>query len=63
MKFEGWARSRGLAWWYFSISAGFLMLAIYFYMRDESAGSLALRLGISVAFAALGFVQLKMPRK
>jgi hypothetical protein len=52
-----------LAWWYFSISAGFLLLAIYFYIRDGSAGSLALRLGISAAFAALGYMQLRMPPK
>jgi hypothetical protein len=63
LKFEGWARSRGLALWYFSISAGFLMLAVYFYLRDASAGTLALRLAISVAFAALGYMQLKMPPK
>jgi len=63
VRFERRGRSRGYAWWYFSISASFLLLAIYFYMRGGSTGPLALRLVISVAFAALGYMQLKSASK
>jgi len=63
VKWERWGRSRWFAWWYFSISAGFLLLAIYFYLRSGNLGLAALRLIISVAFAVLGYLQLRILSK
>jgi len=60
LKLKRCGRSRWFAWWYFCISLGFLLLAIHFYLRGGGPGTFALRLVISISFAVLGYMQLKM---
>ena len=62
-RFGRWGRSRWYAWWYFSISVGFLLLAVYFGLRGGSGVLVALRLVIAIAFAVLGWLQLRMTSK
>ncbi len=59
---RGWPRSRWFAWWYFAIAAGFLLLAVYYYLRGGSPLLIALRCVIAVAFAVLGYIQLRAAR-
>jgi hypothetical protein len=61
-KWPRWGRSRWFAWWYFSISVGFLFLAIYFWLRGGSLLPGILRLIISFSFAVLGWLQLKVSK-
>ncbi len=52
-----WQESPWFAWWYFAISAGFFLLAIYYCLRGGRPLLIALRCVIAVAFAALGYLQ------
>jgi hypothetical protein len=61
--FTRWGKSRWFAWWYFSIAVGFLLLAIYFWLRGGSLLPGVLRIIIAVAFAVLGWLQLQMTGK
>jgi hypothetical protein len=47
-------RARLLAWWYFAIAAGFVLLAISRWMRGERLWLVVLRLGIAAGFFFLG---------
>jgi len=57
-----WQQSSWLAWWYFAIAAGFLLLAVYYHLRGASPWLVALRGAISAAFALLGYFQLRLAR-
>jgi hypothetical protein len=61
--FRRWGKSRWFAWWYFSIAVGFLLLAIYFWLRGGSLLPGVLRIIIAFAFAVLGWLQLQMTGK
>jgi hypothetical protein len=52
-------RARLFAWWYFSIAAGFLLLDIKAWLAGERIWLIALRLGISLGFLALGLATWK----
>jgi hypothetical protein len=45
-------------WWYLSIGAGFLLLAIFRMMMGERLWLIGLRLVISGGFFALGYLEL-----
>jgi len=52
-------RSRWFGWWYLSIAAGFLLLAIQRYLTGERPLLITLRLIIAAGFAALGYLELR----
>ncbi len=55
-------QSRHWAWWYLSIGVGFLLLAVVLVLRGARLGAVALRVGIAVGFALLGWMQFRYGR-
>lgn len=55
-------KARWFAWWYFSIAAGFALLAIYRLMIGERYWLVGLRLLIAVGFSFLGYWQYRASR-
>lgn len=55
-------QSKGWGWWYLSIGAGFLLLAIVHMMQGAAWTDIALRIGVAVGFALLGWMQLRFGR-
>jgi hypothetical protein len=53
-------RSQWFALWYFSISLGFVLLAIRSYLIGGKPAWVVLRLVIAAAFALLGYVELRL---
>ena len=51
--------SRWFAWWYLTISLGFLLLAVRYAMQGEKAWLVALRLIIAAGFAVLSFLEFR----
>ncbi len=49
-------RTRLFAWWYFAISAGFVLLGINRWMLGERMWLVALRFGIAAGFLILGIL-------
>lgn len=45
-------------WWYVSIGAGFLLLAVNRWLIGDTAGLVALRAGIAAGFFILGYLEL-----
>ena len=58
-----WQKSRWLAWWYFCIAVGFVLLAVRFYVLTQNLKMAIVRCAIAAGFTALGFVQLKLSRQ
>jgi hypothetical protein len=56
------SNTRWFAWWYFTIAAGFLLLAIRRIMLGEKAWLIGLRLVIAAGFALLGYWQYRSSR-
>ena len=52
-------RSRLLGWWYLSIGAGFVLLAVHRMMIGEARRLIAIRLLIAAGFFLLGYLELK----
>jgi len=52
-------RSRLFGWWYLSIGAGFVLLAVNRTMVGEARWLIAIRFFIAVGFFALGYFELK----
>jgi hypothetical protein len=52
-------RNRLLAWWYFAIAAGFVLLDIHRMLLGESMSLILLRFGIAIGFVLLGWVTLR----
>jgi len=50
---------RILGWWYFSIAAGFVLLAVNAALRGEPIALVALRILVALGFAALGYIELR----
>ena len=48
-------RTRLLAWWYFSIAAGFLLLAVSRWLQGERWALILLRAAIAMGFFLLGW--------
>ena len=57
--------SRFYAWWYFSIGAGFLLLALNKALTGERPWFIVIRFLIAIGFAALGYAELRghLPHK
>jgi hypothetical protein len=55
--------SRLLAWWYFSIAVGFVLLAIHRVLNGGNLWLIVLRLVIAMGFTALGSMQLRSHRR
>jgi hypothetical protein len=53
------SRSRWFAWWYAAIAAGFVLLAARSLLVGDRPALVALRLIISVGFAALAWAQFR----
>ena len=47
-------RSRMFAWWYFSIAAGFLLLALNRWLLGQRAGLVLAQVAAAAAFALFG---------
>ncbi len=56
-------RSVWFAWWYFAISAGFLLLAVYYYLHGGRPLLIVLRCVIAGSFAVLGYLQWQASRR
>jgi hypothetical protein len=52
-------RTRLLGWWYYSIAAGFLLLAINRWLLGERGALIWLRVGIAIGFFVLGWATLR----
>lgn len=50
---------RWFAWWYVSIGAGFVLLAVHRWLIGESGWLIALRLVIAAGFFVLGWMELR----
>jgi len=50
--------SRWFGWWYACISAGFLLLAIFYAIEHAAGFAVFLRAAIAVGFAALAWAEL-----
>jgi hypothetical protein len=55
-------QAKGWGWWYLSIGIGFLLLAIVHMMQRAAWTDVALRIGVAVGFALLGWMQLRFGR-
>ena len=55
--------SRLLAWWYFSIALGFVLLAIHRVLNGGNLWLVALRLVIATGFTVLGSLQRRSYRR
>jgi len=51
--------SRFYAWWYFTIAAGFVLLAVAKMVTGEKPWLIGIRLVIAAGFAALGYLELR----
>lgn len=49
-------RTRMFAWWYFSISAGFILLALNRWLLGQRAGLVLAQLAAALAFALFGVI-------
>ena len=49
-------RSRMFAWWYFSIAAGFVLLALNRWLLGQRAGLVLAQLAAALAFALFGAI-------
>ncbi len=56
-------RARLMAWWYVSISAGFLCLAFFYAIRGARPALIALRFLIAVGFALLAWAGFRESRR
>jgi hypothetical protein len=56
------SNARWFAWWYFTIAAGFLLLAIRRILLGEETWLIGLRLVIAAGFALLGYWQYRGSR-
>ena len=56
-------RTKLFAWWYFSIGAGFLLLAVNRRLLGERRALILLRLAISGGFFVLGWFTLRQRRR
>jgi hypothetical protein len=52
-------RTRLLAWWYFSIAAGFLLLAVNRWLLGERWPLILLRVAVALGFFLLGWAMLR----
>ena len=52
-------RSRWFAWWYVTISAGYLLLALHRFLHGERPWLIALRVVISAGFATLAALEFR----
>ena len=59
----GQSDPRLLAWWYFSIALGFVLLAINRMVNGKGLWLVALRVVIAAGFAVLGLLQLRTDRR
>ncbi len=55
-------QSKHWAWWYLSISVGFLLLALNYLIRGARLAQIVLRVVVSLGFAALAWMQWKNGR-
>ena len=55
-------QSRHWGWWYVCIGVGFLLLAIVHMLQGAGVTDIALRIGVAVGFALLGWMQLRFGR-
>jgi hypothetical protein len=53
----GWSRSKLFAYWYASIGAGFVLLAVHRIVIGEAAWLIVLRVIIGAGFFALAWMQ------
>jgi hypothetical protein len=51
--------SRFYAWWYFSLAAGFLLLALHKALTGERPWLIGIRILIAVGFAAFGYAEVR----
>jgi len=58
---KGWWRARIFAWWYFAISAGFVLLAVNRWLLGERLSLILLRLLIAAGFFVLGWLTWRTP--
>lgn len=49
-------RTRMFAWWYFSIAAGFVLLALNRWLLGQRAGLVLAQLAAALAFALFGVI-------
>jgi hypothetical protein len=52
-------RSRLFGWWYLSIGAGFVLLAVHRIIAGEARWLIAIRFLIAAGFFVLGYLELK----
>jgi hypothetical protein len=52
-------QSKNWGWWYLSIGIGFLLLAIVYLLRGAGLAPVALRVGVSVGFTLLAWMQFR----
>ncbi len=55
-------QSKHWAWWYLSIGAGFLMLAVVYLLRGARLAAVVLRVAVAIGFALLGWMQFRYGR-
>ena len=55
-------QSKHWAWWYLSISVGFILLNVVWLMRNGNMWAIIVRAIISLGFAALAWMQWKYGR-
>ena len=56
-------RTKIYAWWYFSIAAGFLLLAVQRWLLGERLALIWLRVAISAGFFLLGWMTMRQTRR
>ena len=57
-----WFESKRWGWWYLSIGAGYLLLAVVHAMQRAAWTDVALRIGVAAGFALLGWMQMRFGR-